>query len=273
LILLHALLFSEYHIYCCNLSYRAFIYAWARTGGREGAIKADYYLHVMLTDFEEGFSDVLPKTRTFNAVIEAWLRSDLNDSVQKILHILKRMENLSSESLPNERSYTNFIRALSSSKVPLRANKAYNVIKRMNLMVEKGNRYARPTEFSYNAVLSACANDVGNEEAFDIAIKAFGELTKNSKPDSVSYNNLLRVCLLLDENKRKSIAKAAFKQCSNQGFVKRNTIYVLRDLLSDEDFYSLTGTLFVDNAFENIPIEWKRNAEAKATRRKPRGRN
>ena len=212
----------------------------------------------MLTDFEEGFSDVLPKTRTFNAVIEAWLRSDLNDSVQKILHILKRMEKLSSESLPNERSYTNFIRALSSSNVPLRANKAYNVIKRMNLMVEKGNRYARPTEFSYNAVLAACANDIGNEEAFDIAIKAFGELTKNSKPDSVSYNNLLRVCLLLDGNKRKNVAKATFKQCSNQGFVKRNTIYVLRDLLSDEDFYSFTGTLSVDNAFENIPIEWKR---------------
>lgn len=254
--------------------YRAFVFACAKLGDEYGALKADHYLKIMLDKFEEGDEDMQPKTRTFNAVIEAWLHANTDESFRKIFDLVRLMEDLHqnghTSSAPIERSYTNFVRSVSrNNALTSKAAKVQSIIDRMKSMVLSGNKEAAPSVYTYNAALSACADDKSyssdkSRQAFETSIKLFNEVCKSKTgPDTFTYSNLLRVCELLpqESEKRMSVARAAFLKCCKDGLVIDDTVAILRGVVPPEVFEDVTGHTV--DSFIIIPSEWSRNVKQK----------
>jgi hypothetical protein len=165
---------------------------------------------------------------------------------------------------PNERVYTSFIRALTKGRAQGLHKKASMLLQRMQNLYETGNEGIRPTVFTYNAVLNACAEslhieDESRTEAFKTAVRVFTDLRSSGKerPDHVTFGNMLRCANLLPEGEqRDKFVSATFRLCCEQGFV--NT-FVVRDLVgaaSDKLWRSLLDCPAGEADFDTLPLAW-----------------
>jgi hypothetical protein len=167
---------------------------------------------------------------------------------------------------PNERVYTSFIRAMTKAKVSNLPYKANVILKRMQAFYDDGNYEIKPTVFTYNAILYACAesplcDNSDPREAFKLAVTIFNELrnARGGEPDHVSYGNMLRCANLLPEGGQKdAFISTTFQLCCDKGFVNS---YVLRDLqfVSSEDLWrSLLQRPEGEADIERLPSQWSR---------------
>jgi hypothetical protein len=164
---------------------------------------------------------------------------------------------------PNERVYTSFIRALTKGKAQGLYKKASILLQRMHNLYETGNEGIKPTVFTYNAVLNACAEslhieDESRSEAFKTAVRVFTDLRGGKeRPDHVTFGNMLRCANLLPEGEqRDKFVSATFRLCCEQGFV--NT-FVVRDLVgaaSEELWRSLLDCPAGEVDFGTLPAAW-----------------
>ena len=182
---------------------------------------------------EQGFS---PDSFCFDRVIEAYT-ADEEHRFDDIKEVFELMQNLSDKGglKPNERVYTSYIRAMTKAGVPGLANYAFAVLQSMNELSFE-NKAIKPTVFTYNAVLKACATAISdnlahNFEAFKIALGVFNELRSSftkDDPDHVTFGNMLQCARLLPEGaQREAMVTSTFHLCCQGGFVNA---FVIRDL-------------------------------------------
>jgi hypothetical protein len=127
----------------------------------------------------------------FDRIIEAYTQLNSLDSLERTFAVFEDMEDCrkAGDLKPNERVYTSFILALTKAKTRGLAKRATLVLKKMEFLYEQANRGIKPTTFTYNAVLHACAESISTEdseplEAFAVAIGIFNDLRNSSEgPD------------------------------------------------------------------------------------------
>jgi hypothetical protein len=200
-------------------------------------------------------------------IIEANTFVDDEGSMSRTYKLFELMEKFrqTGNFKPNERVYTSFIRAMTKARVSNLAYKSNVILKRMQAFYDDGNKAIKPTVFTYNAILNACAESPSCDnsdpiEAFKLAVKIFNEL-RNSRgePDHVSFGNMLRCANLLPEGGQKdAFISTTFQLCCDGGLVNS---YVLRDLQfsSSEDLWrSLLQRPEGEADIERLPPQWSR---------------
>eukprot|EP00522_Entomoneis_paludosa_P018945 CAMPEP_0172443794 /NCGR_PEP_ID=MMETSP1065-20121228/3992_1 /TAXON_ID=265537 /ORGANISM="Amphiprora paludosa, Strain CCMP125" /LENGTH=854 /DNA_ID=CAMNT_0013194133 /DNA_START=212 /DNA_END=2776 /DNA_ORIENTATION=+ len=242
--------------------YRNVLFGWAKKGFPE---QAQHYLTVMI---EKGMK---PDCICYDKIIDS--NTQLNDegAFKRTYQVFELMEanRKIGDVIPNERAYTSFIRAMTKAKIPNLAYKANVIMRRMFDLFEQGNRSIRPTVFTYNAVMMACAEtlsipDADPLEAFKIAVQVFNELRSGGEdPDHVSFGNMLRCAKLLpDGDQKNSVIKSTFSLCARSGFVNE---FVVRDLQStapEEMWRELLGTPTANEVnMDDLPSHWKSKFE------------
>jgi hypothetical protein len=253
--------------------YKSLIFGWAK---KEDPERAHEYLIAMI---EQGLQ---PDSFCFDKVIEAYTIEG-GESFRECKQVFQLMEKCSEagEVKPNERVYTSFIRAMTKAEVPQLAKEAFVVLQRMNeLAVE--NRGIKPSVFTYNAVLKACAASLSedsttNIEAFKIALTVFNELRAadtKEEPDHVTFGNMLQCAALLPQgSQREAMIASTFQLCCRRGFV--NT-FVIRDLqfAATEDLWrDLCQCPEGDVNIEQLPQGWvKRFEKTESPRVSPQGK-
>jgi hypothetical protein len=204
-------------------------------------------------------------------IIEANTFVDDEGSMSRTYKLFELMEKYrkTGNFKPNERVYTSFIRAMTKARVSNLAYKANVILKRMEAFYDDGNRGIKPTVFTYNAILNACAESPSCDnsdpgEAFKLAVKIFNELrnSRADEPDHVSFGNMLRCANLLPEGGQKdAFISTTFQLCCDRGYVNS---YVLRDLqfASSEDLWrSLLQRPEGEADIERLPPQWSRTLQ------------
>ena len=255
--------------------FKTLLFGWSK---QENPYRAQDYL------FEMAKRGLKPDSFSFDRVIESYTQLDAEDSAVKSKQVFDLMEKCrrAGDIQPNERVYTSFLRSLTKAKVPKLPQKAVALLNRMKELYAEGNKGIKPTVFSYNAALNACAesrsddDDAANMDAFKTALSIFNELraARGEAPDHVTYGNMLRCSKLLPEGEqRDSIITSTFKLCANDGFVNS---FVLRDLLyaaNEELWRGLTGKDSGEPAVERLPTAWSRRFNRKPEKKKDEDNN
>jgi Pentatricopeptide repeat domain/PPR repeat len=248
--------------------YKSMVFGWTQDGD---PILAQQYLQEMV---DRGLE---PDSFCFDKVIEA--NTQLNDpgAMKRSYEVFQLLDEcrVRGDVVPNERVYTSFIRAMIKARVPGLARKANAILNRMQDLYQSGNKRVKPTVFTYNAVLLACAEskfveefEQSSKEALKVAVTIFNELRSESvdEPDHVSFGNMLRCSNLLPLGSQKdALVTSIFQLCCQRGFVNQFILRDLRLVASDEVWKSLLGCKVDDEvAIEQLPASWRR-----ATTRKP----
>lgn len=214
-----------------------------------------------------------PDCFCFDRIIEAYTQLKAPDSLKRTYAVFELMEECRKvgDVKPNERVYTSFIRALTRARVRGLAKKASLVLKKMKSIYEEGNKGIKPTIFTYNAVLNACAESISAEEtenleAFTIAIGIFNDLRNGSEGlDHVTFGNMLRCAALLPVGeKRDAVVSNIFSLCCKRGFVNS---YVVRDLQfasCEELWRSLLRWPVGEVDCDQLPATWRNQFERKS---------
>jgi hypothetical protein len=240
--------------------------------------RATSYLKLMIDN-----QDIEPDTLCYNRIIESYIRLGQGDCAresQEIFELLESRRKAGAVS-PDERVFTSFIKALTKGKVSGLYKKSELILKRMHSLSEGegSSKLCRPTIFTYNAVLNACAesaniDDTPLQEAFQTSLRVFTKLREDIAwdPDHITYGNLIRCADLLpsssqQESKDKFITHT-FKLCCESGHVNN---YFVRDFcgVASKDLWtSLTGFSYDDDVeldledattlLEQLPTSWQR---------------
>jgi hypothetical protein len=165
------------------------------------------------------------------------------------------------------------------AKAPNLSQKAMSVLTRMEEMYQSGNQDIKPTKFTYNAILLACAESFkegdasNNMTALKNAIQIFKRL-RNGKDengvDHVSFGNMLRVSNLLPTGPQKdALVKSTFQLCCKLGFVNNFTIRDLQLVASDDLYGVLVGLAKDDGEIDlkMLPPSWQRSSFAKPVKK------
>jgi hypothetical protein len=245
--------------------YKIMLFGWSKYDPERAQ---DYLLDMVDREMKlESFS--------LDKIIEAntQLLPDDPNAMDRIQEVVEVMEKCRQNGMvkPNERVYTSYIRAMTKARTQDLANRALSILQRMKDSYEEGNKGIRPTVFTYNAVLNACAETINIDEskpmeAFKIALEVFNELRRQKGGlDHVTFGNLLKCSNLLPDGPQKDkFISTTFKLCCSKGLVN---FFVVRDLqgaASEELWRSLVGCPEGEVDMEMLPRQWS----AAATRKK-----
>lgn len=244
--------------------YRSMLFGWSKM---DNPVKAEAVLRTMVD------RDMMPDSFCFDKVIESYTKNEKSGSMKRALDVFSLMEECrkAGDLMPNERVYTSFIRAMTKAQVESLAKKALLVLQRMQDMYKSGNKKIQPTVFTYNAVLNACAEcahlDDANErsKALEVALVTFKELRSGkTRPDHVTFGNLLRCSSLLPEgDKRTCMQKATFQNICKAGLVNSYVIRDLQNVAHESVWRELVGVPEGDIDVYCLPAEWTRKIKRK----------
>ena len=177
--------------------------------------------------------------------------------------------------MPNARTFTMVILALSKSPRPGNVAIAKNLLTRLEDLYEETNDPSlRPNEYPYNYALNCAANCLGTAKekvvAFQVAAGVYKDITKSTlvRPDSFTYSFWIKCCnnLLPDGDVRTKCVTYAFNQCRTDGLV---TAEVLKRLLAGSPVHVLASLLNIppktppaiyrQMTLEDVPPDWSRN--------------
>ncbi|KAL3910343.1 MAG: hypothetical protein SGILL_007729 [Bacillariaceae sp.] len=259
--------------------YYSFLHGYCQQGDPR---KARVYLDQML---DEGIE---PDTSCYDRIIDGFVKKGDEKCAVHAQEVFKTYE-LRREAgaiEPHERVYTSFIRAMVKGRVSGLHKKAELVLKRMKRLYEDGHEEAKPSRFTYNVCLNACAEsrhlkgtDVG--EAFTTSARLFTELRKETDPDHVTFGNLLRCASLLPSPEKKDkFVKASFQLCCEKGLMNKLVLRDLKNVASEDLWTSLTNLPAAIDVQEEegiedrLPSQWSQNIPKKEKEdfAKPRGR-
>mmetsp|Transcript_4138 Transcript_4138/g.6251 ORF Transcript_4138/g.6251 Transcript_4138/m.6251 type:complete len:208 (+) Transcript_4138:264-887(+) len=151
-----------------------------------------------------------------------------------------RYENGDVDCKPVDRTFNTLIAVVAMSKETNKGNRAYDIFQQMKQMGIK------PDVTTLNALLKACASEVGSDkekgDALKIAISTYNELKeKGLKMGRLTYLYLLFVCknLIRNNHERYNAMEDVFLKCSKDGQLDENFIQILKDSLPESIFRSL----------------------------------
>jgi hypothetical protein len=237
--------------------YRSMLFGWSKLD----PTAAQGYLIDMV---EQGME---PDNMCFNRIIEA--NTELNDDdalvrTKQVFDLLEECQRAGTIR-PNERLYTSYIRALTKARVDNLPQQAMTVLSRMHELA-KHNSEMKPTVFTYNAMLMACAaaseiTGCDPREAFKLSVTSFNEIRKLG-PDHVSFGNMLRCAKLVEDGEKKdALIRSTFGMCCQKGFVNSFVIRDLQDLASEELWRDLLHCPQGAFDMDNIRPEWQHGFE------------
>lgn len=224
-----------------------------------------------------------PSSKTFTVMINLCAKSRDPKSTVRAEKFLKQMEKMyeedvqngegdSSQVKPSIRTYTAAIGAWTHSRDPSKAQRALRILKKVSDMYkETGQKSIKPTLYTYNAVIDACARCNGTPEQQTAALKiAFAVnkaiLAAHLQPNHVTYKTLLNAAgkLVPPGDQRNEIITAVFSKCRNNGMVDALLLRAVEQTIDRTTFYDIMGDVCDRNGYvipENIPNDWKRNVE------------
>jgi len=206
------------------------INAWAKSGGRGAAARAEHVLSVMNKRYKDGDSDFKPNTRTHTSVIDAWAKSGEKGAARRAEQILNNM---------------------------------------ISHYEATGDADVKPNVHTSNAVCNACAFTKLEEdraEAMQIAFRVFDWLSTqpDMAPDSYTYTILLSVCANLipkeDTHARYMHGRAFFDSCRKAGYVNNFVLRKLRQTVSEDEYLQLVD-FRMETSATGMPTSWTRNAK------------
>ncbi|KAL3924772.1 MAG: hypothetical protein SGILL_000836 [Bacillariaceae sp.] len=258
--------------------YFAFLHGYCNQGDPR---RAKVYFDLMLEEKIE------PDSACYDRIIDGYVKKGESKVAVEAQEMFKIMEKRREAGAlkPHERAYTSFIRALTRGKVSGLPKKAELVLRRMQKLYEDGHADMKPSSFTYNVCLNACAEGLNIEgvddaEAFQTSVRLFTELRKEAELDHVTFGNLLRCANLLPSSEKKDkFVQATFQLCCERGLCNKLVLRDLRNAASDELWTSLANLPAdidlqeVEDIEHQIPVNWTRNLQPKRddNARSPRG--
>jgi len=214
----------DHDLYPTTVCYNIVIDAWARSGRKDSARRAEKLLMKMSTisqhltpptlkqpslkisshcridiqDFE-----ICPNLTSYNSVLNAYAKSsDINAAkrAEALLAAMEReYENGNKSAQPDTVSFTAVIDALAKSSQPDSASKAHSLLLRMITLFERGNKNVRPNAKSFTAVIDAYAKSSSPDRVKQTQelLSLMLHMSKNGpidmKPNIYTYNAVLNV--------------------------------------------------------------------------------
>jgi len=162
----------------------------------EGGRQAQALLKRYIQEFLAGNSNATLNNRLFNAVMNAWVKSEHQDAPQKIQNIMKIMQDLRKQHdlldlAPDVISMSLYCLACAKSRKPIAAQKAQGILGHME---RKG---LKPNTFTYNAVLLAHVHSNNREKALKVEAlihhmtQRYDSGHSECRPDVCSYQSLI----------------------------------------------------------------------------------
>lgn len=238
------------------------INAWAKSGGRGAAARAEHVLSVMNQRYKDGDSDFKPNTRTHTSVIDAWAKSGEKGAARRAEQILNNM--------------ISHYEAIGDADVKPNvhtANAVCNVSQGCTTLHFCSNCRSDLMEFCWLVgfifIFQACAftkMDEDRAEAIQIAFRVFDWLSSQSdmSPDSYTYTILLSVCANLiakeDGHLRFAHARSFFEKCREAGHVNDFVLRKLRQTVTEDEYLGLVDYR-MDTSASSMPASWTRNAK------------
>jgi len=247
--------------------YNSVMNVYSTQGDNESVLRNIAILNYMEDSYIAGNSNVKPSIISFNTVLKtfAYARDDFTREAEELL---ARMEERKFDILPDVISYTSVVSSYARSDVPGKAKAAQQILNRMVDAHKAGNKGAKPTIFTFNAVLNACAFTFDQKEkvdAFIVAVSTLVIIPKFAKPDHTTYGTLLKAwCNLIpkDDDRRTRAVNSVFRQCCRDGQVGSMVLQQLKYAASPELYRTLIGKdITVEVNISNFPPQWSRNVK------------
>ena len=206
-----------------SYSYSAVINAYAKSGGgKTAALRAEELLHQMTTTWipcQNDFchnavidswavsgdpnagrraqrcleklqsSKIRPSRITYNGILKAWARSP--GGADEALKVLREMERLGGEVVPDKVSYTTVIDAYCKERLPDSIVEAETLLQEMEEKSETHGDDLRPDIFTYSCVLHAYAESVDVSKAMRLKdrMKKFAK----QEPNTTFLNTMMHL--------------------------------------------------------------------------------
>lgn len=250
--------------------YNSVMNAHSTQGDKEWVLRNIAILNYMEESYAAGSEEVKPSIISYNTVLKtfACARGDFTKDAEDLL---TRMEGMSTDFagiLPDAISYTSVISSYARSDVKGKAKAAKRILDQMVKAHKAGNARAKPSVFTFNAVLNACAFTFDQREkldAFIVAVSCLVLLQEYTKPDHTTYGTLLKAwCNLIpkDDERRARAVNSVFRQCCKDGQVGNMVLIQLRYAASPELYCTLIGRNISEQiTLSNLPARWSRNVK------------
>jgi pentatricopeptide repeat protein len=150
-----------------TFTYTAVVEAHANSGVTGSAQHAEEICEVMVQKYlDEHDPDVVPTARSFNAAINAYAK--IGDA-QRADDVFRRMEGVYlttglEQVKPNAYNYNSLISAWANCGEEGAAQRAEEVLERMEAAYKAGDEEMKPTTVSYNAVIDAYSKVAGGQQ-------------------------------------------------------------------------------------------------------------
>ena len=254
-----------------TISYNAVMNAWAKSGDKGAAQRAEAILHHMLKLHEGGRENCLLTDISFNSVIDAWAKSGdakAYDNAMRTFNLMQSMQGTRySDIKPINITYNALMNALAVSRIPDKAPRAYNMLLEMEERGKDGEACLAPNTQSYGTVLKVCARAaMGNsskrkDEALRVALMTFEKLRKN--PDvPIDRYKYAPLFVIIDNTskgeKHEKLTREVFRLCCEDGVLNDKQLESLRRYAPKGMFRQLVGTN-ADVMVRDLPPEWSRN--------------
>ena len=155
------------------IAFNTILHAWAVSGRRGAAERAEDLLRHMEHLYLSGNEDVQPDTVSYTSVISAWASSKNQDAAKRALALLEEMEQLYEDGedgvKPNAYSYTATINALARGKSSGSAQKAHLILTKMQQRYAAGEDDCKPDVVCYTSVINAYSKS-GDSDAVENAV-------------------------------------------------------------------------------------------------------
>jgi len=184
-----------------TISYGMVIAAFAKFGR---AIEAESILQELLDEFKRTKDpDLAPNAFVYNAVIDAWSKSNKNDAVQKSEALIDDMYKIAKETknndlLPNRIHYTSFLNTLAKSNDPDLSSRVEHILRRLHELDKKGIPGTKPDFKLYSCIIDCLAKSNSKEGAaraediLNIMIARYKAGEVSVKPSSTTFNIVIK---------------------------------------------------------------------------------
>jgi PPR repeat. len=252
--------------------YNSIMNLYAIQGDKDSIKRIQSILRFMEESLAQGNLNLKPNIISYNTLLKAfaYARDDFTQDAKTLLDRLSATNddsNLKCVS-PDAISYTTVISCYARSDVQWKAKIAQQILNEMVDSYRSGKSRNKPTVFTFNAVLNACAytfNPKEKVDAFMVIVSTLVLLQEFTKPDHTTYGTLLKAwCNLIpkDDDRRNRIVRSVFRQCCKDGQVGNMVMQQLKYAASPELYRTLIGKdITQEIKISNLPTKWSRNVK------------
>jgi hypothetical protein len=257
------------------VTYNSVLSAWSKSGHINAGPQAER----ILKQLQKGTS-VKPNVVSYNSVLHAWSQSSQNPgAAARAQAVLDYMMD-SPDVHPDVYSFTSVLNAWAKSKEPDKAVRTRQLLDRLLELHNQNPKVLQLSAIPFNTVLNACAFSPPESQrpALQIAVTTFNQIPSYTRPDTVSYGNLLKCCtnLMPCGKTQTDMALHIFEKCCNAGLVGDLVWNEVRRAVPSGTLAKLCnlGQSSVGTAsLQQLPPLWRRNCRDKQaikTRRRNR---